>query len=71
MTQMEAQHADPVWRDRSDFVIAASVEDADVAVEQLFARKVSARCFEICCIPPFFSTAWRSATPLRRTMTFW
>ena len=46
-----AVHPDPVWRDRSDFVIFAKLEDAKW--EQLWARKLSERRFMICCIPFF------------------
>ena len=51
----EAVHRDPVWRDRSDFVIAASIDPAgaDVQTEQLFARQLAGHEFEICCIPFF------------------
>lgn len=49
----EAQHTDPVWRERSDFVIAAEVSGGDIATEQLFARQVGPDRFELCCIPFF------------------
>lgn len=50
----EAQHPEPVWRDRSDFVIAAEIEDGgEVATEQLFVRQLSPYRFELCCIPFF------------------
>lgn len=50
----EAQHTEPVWRDRSNFVIAAEIEgDMEVATEQLFARQIGPHQFELCCIPFF------------------
>lgn len=50
----EAQHSEPVWRDRSNFVIAAGIEgDREVATEQLFARQIGPYRFELCCIPFF------------------
>ena len=51
----EAVHASPVWRDRSNFVIGATVDPAgtDVTSEQLWARKSDDGTFEVCCIPFF------------------
>jgi hypothetical protein len=50
----EAVHQDPVWRDRSNFVIAAAVPDGgDTKTEQLWARRIDEHGFEICCIPFF------------------
>jgi hypothetical protein len=50
----EAQHGEPVWRDRSNFVIAAEIEgDGEVATEQLFACQTGPYRFELCCIPFF------------------
>jgi Domain of unknown function (DUF4265) len=51
----EAQHLEPVWRDRSDFIIAADVSAYSDLVdrEQLWARQVSKDRFELCCIPFF------------------
>jgi hypothetical protein len=51
----EAVHPEPVWRDRANFVIASAVDPSgtDVATEQLWVRKIGARCFELCCIPFF------------------
>jgi hypothetical protein len=53
-----ATHADPVWRDRSDFLIAADISaySSDVGApdrEQIWARRLDASTFEICCIPFF------------------
>ncbi|MBX3115171.1 MAG: DUF4265 domain-containing protein [Fimbriimonadaceae bacterium] len=44
-------HQEPIWRDRSDFVIAAKVDEA--SYEQLFAKRIEAHTFMICCIPFF------------------
>jgi hypothetical protein len=50
----EAVHQAPVWRERADFVIAARLPDAgDIKTEQLSARRLGDRRFEICCIPFF------------------
>ena len=51
----EAVHRVPVWRERSNFIIAAAVDpgNTDVASEQLWARKIDDRHFELCCIPFF------------------
>jgi hypothetical protein len=51
----EAVHPDPVWRARSNFIIATPIESGhtDVVTEQLWARKVDDRHFELCCIPFF------------------
>lgn len=51
----EAVHRDPVWRDRSNFILTASIDpgDTDVYTEQLWARQIGASHFEICCIPFF------------------
>lgn len=48
-------HAEPVWRERSDFIITAALQSADRPkwFEQLFARRVGDDRFEICCIPFF------------------
>lgn len=49
----EARHEDPVWRDRSDFVIAAEISSELADREQLWAKQLSDDTFEICCIPFF------------------
>lgn len=50
----EAVHEDPIWRDRSDFIIAARISgESQVATEQLWGRRLDGRRFEICCIPFF------------------
>lgn len=55
MSATEAVHRDPVWRERSNFIIATEVDPADtnVTTEQLWARKVDDCHFELCCIPFF------------------
>lgn len=52
-------HPNPVWRDRADFIIGIWIADF-VAVggglprwEQLWGRRLSDNCFELCCIPCF------------------
>jgi hypothetical protein len=46
-------HQDPVWRERSDFVINAELPEKDgpQRFEQLFARQLGDDRFEVCCIP--------------------
>ena len=53
--QREAQHLDPVWRDQSNFIIAADISSQGTAAsrEQLWARQISDTEFELCCIPFF------------------
>jgi hypothetical protein len=48
-----AVHRDPVWRERSDFIINAELPETDRPrrFEQLFARQVGDDQFEVCCIP--------------------
>jgi hypothetical protein len=49
-----ATHSDPVWRDRANFILMARLDDVDeVRWEQLWARRLAANSFEICCIPFF------------------
>jgi hypothetical protein len=45
-------HDDPVWRDRSDFIIGIELPE-DGVWEQLWARRLTDDTFEICCIPFF------------------
>jgi Domain of unknown function (DUF4265) len=45
------EHLNPVWRDRADFIVHAVVDDE--ALEQLWARQLDDRRFEVCCIPMF------------------
>lgn len=50
----EAVHQEPVWRERSNFIIAAPISDGgDVKTEQIWARKDEDGHFEVCCIPFF------------------
>jgi hypothetical protein len=51
----EARHLKPAWQDRADFVIAANISERSEKVEweQIWARRLSDRRFEICCIPFF------------------
>lgn len=51
----EATHAEAVWRERSNFVIATAIESAntDITTEQLWARKIDEAHFELCCVPFF------------------
>lgn len=51
----EAVHREPVWRDRSNFIIATSIEpdESGMSTEQLWARRVDDQLFELCCIPFF------------------
>jgi Domain of unknown function (DUF4265) len=48
-------HEQPVWRDRSDFIINAELPEKDQPqrFEQLFARQLDDDRFEVCCIPFF------------------
>lgn len=51
----EARHNEPAWRSRANFVIVADIATSPESREweQLWARKLSDRRFEICCIPFF------------------
>ncbi|WP_433161676.1 DUF4265 domain-containing protein [Kribbella sp. CA-247076] len=51
----EAVHREPVWRDRSNFVIATRIEpgQSGVSTEQLWARCIDDLHYELCCIPFF------------------
>lgn len=51
----QAQHADPVWRDRANFIITTAIEPfgPGIETEQLWTRRVDDRMFELCCIPFF------------------
>ncbi|QGG39929.1 DUF4265 domain-containing protein (plasmid) [Aeromicrobium yanjiei] len=55
MSWGEATHRDPTWRHRSDFIIAIEIDPGDTGIttEQLWARKLDERHFELCCIPFF------------------
>ncbi len=54
MKGREFRHTEPVWRERSDFIIGASLDDTEgVEREQLWARRLGRNEFEVCCIPFF------------------
>ncbi len=44
-------HEEPVWRERSNYIIHAFVGDTDY--EQLFTKKIKPGLVELCCIPFF------------------
>lgn len=48
-------HADPVWRDRANFIIDAPIVDSSgIEFEQLWVRRDSStELYEVCCIPFF------------------
>lgn len=50
--RVDAVHANPVWRERANFIVGAALPETDRA-EQLWARQIEDRLFEICCIPFF------------------
>ncbi len=45
-------HAEPVWRDRADFIVNAPLSEEN-RFEQLWVRRVDDDVFEVCCIPFF------------------
>lgn len=56
MEQKSYTHANPIWRERANFIIGAKCsEDASTVREweQLWSRRISGKRFEICCIPFF------------------
>ncbi len=51
-----AVHPEPVWRDQSNILVTWMIDDrlgTDLASEQLWARWIDDRHFELCCIPFF------------------
>jgi len=48
----DAVHPEPVWRERSDFIIGAPLPEPGRS-EQLWARKLGEHRFEVCCVPFF------------------
>lgn len=46
-------HRDPLWRERSNFIINAEVPEKGGGFEQLWVRQITDDTFEICCIPFF------------------
>lgn len=55
VNQDQIQHPNPVWRQRADYIIAATVDDRERPgrTEQLWARALSGHQYELCCIPFF------------------
>jgi hypothetical protein len=52
----EAVHQDPIWRERSNFILAAVIAgNSEISTEQLWGRQIDEFRFEICCIPFFVS----------------
>lgn len=45
-------HANPIWRSRANFIVAIKLDEVGFR-EQLWARQVADRRFELCCIPFF------------------
>ncbi len=56
-TKKIVTHDFPVWREKSNFIIAVHITELDITDlvewEQIWARQISERLFEICCIPFF------------------
>ncbi|SDG16290.1 MULTISPECIES: DUF4265 domain-containing protein [Rhodanobacteraceae] len=50
-----AIHADPIWRDQSNFVFRVPLESQDGRQrwEQLWGKKITETRFSLCCIPFF------------------
>ncbi|MFO0759127.1 MAG: DUF4265 domain-containing protein [Byssovorax sp.] len=50
-----ATHDSPAWIDRANFLIVADLSDHGMKgrTEQIWARKIDADKFEVCCIPFF------------------
>jgi hypothetical protein len=48
-------HREPVWRNRSNFIICAELsgDDVDMRFEELFAKRIAEDLFQVCCIPFF------------------
>ena len=44
-------HLAPVWREKADFIINASIPDDESHLEQLWTRRLDSERLEICCIP--------------------
>ncbi len=55
MTAESATHADPVWREKADFLISADLTSAGMPGEweQLWAKRLREGEFLVCCIPYF------------------
>ena len=50
--QMEIVHNNPVWREKANFIVGASLPEDD-RTEQLWARQLGERHFQVCCVPFF------------------
>lgn len=52
---MEIQHFEPAWRKKADYAIGMEISDEtwreEHTWEQMAARQVSEKTFEVCCIP--------------------
>jgi hypothetical protein len=49
-----AVHAEPVWRDRADYIVNAELDGGLAGWrEQLWGRQVSPREVQLCCLPFF------------------
>lgn len=50
-------HLSPVWKDKANFLIFASIEGSEEKLvrdlEQLWVRQISESEFEVCCVPFF------------------
>ena len=46
-------HLDPIWRERANFIVNASIPEEEGRYEQLWCRQVTEDTFELCCIPFF------------------
>ena len=55
MTTKFIQHFNPIWKEKANFIIRTKVDDPNnvFSGEQLWARKISEKRFEIFCIPFF------------------
>ncbi len=50
-----AVHENPAWRDKSDFIIRAYLDENEGQCEweQLWVKRIGPRSFSLCCIPFF------------------
>jgi hypothetical protein len=55
MDERTIQHVNPVWREKTNYIIRVNIGDIDsigqAMWEQLWVRKRSETIYEICCIP--------------------
>src|SRR5262245_18202449 len=70
MSQL-ATHRNPVWGDKSDFIIRADLSPFGMPgeFEQIWARKITENRFEICCIP-FFTYGLALGDEVTSTLDF-